>query len=488
MKHLWYIGIFVFMFIWFAQVHPLAVLDADDWGHISFARNALPDLNEWNPAKLFPEILMSFVCTVAAYTVYPITGDYVGAISIMSALVTSGFITLYVYCFGKFIRRTFEFENIEYIYVEILFFILHFLIFRHGDTGNTYLFHCEDLTCYYNYLLPALLNASIVLCMIENEKIKEFESGGDAIKRGLFYVVLYLAIFSNLIDNIILVGYAEVEICICIIRMIKEKGNLKKILKERSLFIGVVLCWCVCVGFELLGGRASIANGASTSLWQDVWQTMINFIGLMNTMHKIFILFAGGVSALAIVLLVVQKKKEDNIIVYRTLGMILGLAVLLLVYAIMITAKVNVNYISRSEYIFGVFFYSLLFVTTCFGYIMKKMEEITVLIPLMLCVLVSFVNTNLRTFKDSNQFTISGALCNEISKDLVEQVIKADQAGLTSIELEVSKSGGVNNWPQAIYMGESMSVVLYKHGVTHRKIEIKLIPSVEYNEKYQLYQ
>ena len=94
--------------------------------------------------------------------------------------------------------------------------------------------------------------------------------------------------------------------------LISEKDNLKKNVKEQSLFIGVLLCWFVCVIFELLGGRASIANGTSTSLLQDVWQTVNNFIGLMKTMHKLFILFAGGVSALAIVLLGVYKKKEEN--------------------------------------------------------------------------------------------------------------------------------------------------------------------------------
>ena len=70
----------------------------------------------------------------------------------------------------------------------------------------------------------------------------------------------------------------------------------------------------------------------------------------------------------------------------------------------------------------------------------------------------------------------------------VQKVISADEAGELKVELEVSNSGGANNWPQAIYMGERISAALYKHGVTNRKVEITLIPSTEYNERYNLYQ
>lgn len=140
-KSIWYVGIFFFMFIWFTKIHPLVVLDGDDWGHLSFARRAIPELSRWNPVKLFPEIFMSFCCTVAAYTIVPITGDYVLSITIMSAIVMSGFITLYVYSLGNCLKRLFHVSPEVSVFVEGLFLVLHFLIFRMGDVDNTYLFY-----------------------------------------------------------------------------------------------------------------------------------------------------------------------------------------------------------------------------------------------------------------------------------------------------------------------------------------------------------
>ena len=158
------------MFIWFSKVHPLVPFDGDDWGHLSFARRAVPELTQWNPAKLFPEIFMSMTCTIAAFTIAPITGDYIGAITIMSAFVTSGFITVYIHCFSECLKRIFKVSSNHSVLIEALFLILHFLILRQGDSDNTYLLYCIDLNCYYNYLLPALLNASLVLFMIKNDK------------------------------------------------------------------------------------------------------------------------------------------------------------------------------------------------------------------------------------------------------------------------------------------------------------------------------
>ena len=179
LKYLWYIGIFLFMLVWLIKVHPLVISDGDDWGHMSFARRALPELRLWNPAKLFPELFMSFCCTFAAYTIVPITGDYVLSMTIISAIVMSGFIALYVYSFGSCLKRLFSISTGICVFVEGLFLVLHFLIFRMGDVNNTYLFYCVDLNCYYNYLMPALLNASLVMILFKNEKITHFFRQGD---------------------------------------------------------------------------------------------------------------------------------------------------------------------------------------------------------------------------------------------------------------------------------------------------------------------
>lgn len=483
-KYLWYISVFVFIYIWFSQVHPLVLFDADDWGLVSFARNALPDLDKWNPAKVFPEVLMSFACTVAAYTIYPITGDYIRSITIISSLVASSFITFYVYCLGNCIRRIFDFNSIKCIYVEALFLILHFLIFRQGDTGNTYLFYCEDLTCYYNYLFPALLNASMVMWLFGN---KTQRTDKNYVKNGIVVLVIYLAIFSNLIDNIILAGYVAIEIIFDLLDAYKRKTGCRKFIKEQGSYLLILMCWCVCAVFEMLGGRAAIAGENGNSFAECIMQTIDNYMDLMMRMHKIFILFAIVITGITVFLMFLKKARRkwlDDLLIPTK---ILCLIVLMTVYAIIITAKVEASYIGRSEYVFGICFYILFFLMICLGYVIKNAERSLIAVPLMLFILLSFVNTNMKTFREPNQMNVSGNICYKMSYDLVEKVISADEAGKSAIELEVSNSGGVNNWPQAIYMGERISTALYKHGVTNNKIEITLIPSTKYNERYNLY-
>lgn len=56
----WYLGVFGFLFVWFTQIHPLVVYDADDWTYLAYVRSATPIWGDWNPAKVFPETVMPF--------------------------------------------------------------------------------------------------------------------------------------------------------------------------------------------------------------------------------------------------------------------------------------------------------------------------------------------------------------------------------------------------------------------------------------------
>lgn len=100
----WYLGVFGFLLVWFTQIHPLVVYDADDWTYLAYVRSATPIWGDWNPAKVFPETVMPFFSTVAVYTLMPLLGDYILAQTVMHALVVSAFITVYVFCFTELVK------------------------------------------------------------------------------------------------------------------------------------------------------------------------------------------------------------------------------------------------------------------------------------------------------------------------------------------------------------------------------------------------
>ena len=65
---LFYLAIFIFLFVWFTKVHALVVFDADDWSYLAYVRATTPVWGEWNPAKVFPEVVFPFFSTAAPTT------------------------------------------------------------------------------------------------------------------------------------------------------------------------------------------------------------------------------------------------------------------------------------------------------------------------------------------------------------------------------------------------------------------------------------
>ena len=65
----------------------------------------------YNPIKVLPETLFPLSGLVAAYVVYPLVGDYISAISLTSALVMAGLISLYMYLFFKLVERWFSLSD-----------------------------------------------------------------------------------------------------------------------------------------------------------------------------------------------------------------------------------------------------------------------------------------------------------------------------------------------------------------------------------------
>ena len=89
--------VFVSMFIFFTSVHCLIIYDGDDWVNLSQMRLFVPMWRGFNPIKILPETLMPLVGYLSGYAITPITKNYVAAVTLLSALLVSGFITLYMY-------------------------------------------------------------------------------------------------------------------------------------------------------------------------------------------------------------------------------------------------------------------------------------------------------------------------------------------------------------------------------------------------------
>lgn len=488
---LFYLGVFLFIFVWFSRIHPLAIYDGDDWTYITYGRTVLPQWHAWNPAKVFPEVFMPLCSTAAVHVLMPLVGDYLTSMAVMNAFVVSVFIAVYVYCFGSLIKRLFSLSSLSTIYVAALFLVFHFLVFRKDDANNHYLFYCEDTNCYYNYLLPALLNASLVMYMIENRRFDEFLANGSWAAKGIFCAVVYFAIFSNLVDSVILAVYAGSRILLDFISKVKKDFRLKAFLRSNLLYIAIMIAWLISAVYELSGGRA--AMHADVSIIGRLKETIYYLKdAIFWKTSKIFLYSSIATVAIAGILLATSKEKKqtDKFFLAQMVVFFTCVAAMVVCMVVLCTI-VSPIYISRPEYLFSIFFYVFLIVLACLSYIIVKYPKVLVAMPLAICVLISLCDTAGKTFAESNMSKWDAEICTQISRDLVEQVVAADRAGLTEMTLYVPDfvpdSQTEDNWPHSVGLMPRMTTALYEHGIIHYPVQItEVIPSMEFNEKYNL--
>lgn len=485
----WYVAVFGFLMVWFTQIHPLVVYDADDWTYLAYVRSATPIWGDWNPAKVFPETVMPLFSTVAVYTLMPLLGDYILAQTVMHALVVSAFITVYVFCFAELAKRVLPVKAAGAVAASALFLLLHFLIFRSRQQDNRYLFHCVDLNCYYNYLIPGLLNASLVMYMLNNPGFDAFLAGGSPARKGIFYLILYYAIFSNLTTSGILAAFAGSSLLISIIRK-GRSFRLGQFVRENALFLGILLAWLVSAIFELNGGRAASDEWNGSFAWKLKY-TLYGLKEVAFGCNPVFwcVSVCCVVAAIAALAASRGKKKENPVDPWLSAVCIVAAAAIL-VYTLFLCAAVTPSYIYRSEYLFEFCFFGLMIVSLCFAYLFSVWPKLFVLAPLALCILASRINTGGATFQESTMGNLDPKICAEISRDIIDQYVQADQAGqkqmLLYVPVHTEDPDTQDNWPHSVVLIPRITNTLYEHGIISYPIDITVVPSVEMNEKYHL--
>lgn len=487
---LWYSAVFVFLYIWFSKIHPLVIYDADDWTYLAYVREAMPLLGDWNPGKVFPEVVMPLVSSIGLYTLYPLTGDYIGTFTVIHALVVSGFITLYVRCLEGLLGRVFDLPRTQGILLSGLFLLFHFMALRGQEINNLYLFHCVDLNCYYNYLIPALMSAALLMYLMRNDRFDAFMDSDRYVMQGIFWVAVYFTIFSNLATSGILAAFAGSRVLLALIR--RWKGlKIREFIRDNRVDLLILLLWLASAVVELSGGRADSAalNG---SLFARLRRTAFYLKESLYYSSRIFWLVVGVITALSAGCYIRCRGKGEAEQSLREAALtVLVAAAAMLVYTLLLCAVVTPKYLTRSEYLLGLFFYGFLIVLLAAGYLLKRLPKLVRILPLLLIVLTSTVNTNGQTFQESNKYNVDPTVCANISRDILGQVVAASEAGKKEMTLyvpyNVPDPYTQDNWPHTLVLMHRIAGALYEHGMIPEYVAIdEVIPSVEMNQKYGL--
>ena len=472
---------FAAMFVFFSQVHPIVLFDGDDWNVISDARTALPKWGGWNPIKVLPETFFPICGYFAAYVVLPIVGDYLTAFTIAAALIVSIFIAAYVILFVLFAEKVLRLERLSAIFFGAMFLLLHFAVFLHHNTqDNLYLFHTTDADCYFNYVLPNLLNAALVLLLAQVDVTKNFFDRVTWKSVGLFFA-LYLAIFSNVLSSCVLAIFVGVEL---ISRVeLKNFAARKFFAENRSLFVFIIF-WLISLLFEANGGRAkSMAHEGNFFATVIDTAAMVIHSLLLENHGAALMIFA----ALTMIFVFMRRTADEKTLeLWRVMKKFLLCLPLWTVYIILVAAKSEATYALRPDVQFGFFFFVFTIFFAALSFWVRKFPRFAFILPILTFALFTWIFSGKRTLCPSTFNHVPEKVCVEVSRHIVNQIVAADRAGLTAVVVTVPKGDDNDNWPHPLYMGKNISRTLHAHGIISRRLDVTILPDATLNARFNL--
>lgn len=463
---IYYLSLFLVFFVFFSQVHPLVPFDTDDWMYMGLARPPYPTIYQWNPTKLLPELIQPLLGLFAAYFVSPILGDYINALVVTHASVISLFITTYFFFIQKVLTRKFLVSPISGFCIITILVLLHFIALKTHSLGNDHLFFSEDVNCYYNYIVPNLLCACLVMWLICNDinTISNYKI------KGILYFLTFIALFSNLYSSVILVAYVGAYLLFNLSTCDKkERGWFSNYIKHKRFFIAIVLVWLVVQLFEANGVRATAYGYMELPFGKSLLLTL-QYIYYRLHINGWFLLFSFTV-------LVIGKsyhffKENRNLFHIGRLQGIIMLAMLLsFLYLTLLSSRVFPFYMIKSDVMLSYLFFFFLLVALCLGYLTIKIPFVKILFPFVISFFFYTLNLKENTFKDVQFFHGTDIqTCIKIDNEIINQVKTADYLGNDTVTIMVHNYNEFTNWPMKMDDAQYIGITLHKHGVIKRNI------------------
>ncbi len=468
--------VFAGLLIFFTCINPLTIYDADDWMYISELRKPIPILHTWNPAKIFPETFMPLVSYFGAFIINPIINDYFRSLSLAHGLFASIVITLYFVEFPlMFYKKKFASAPASIAY-GLLFVLLHFISHIQKGHDNFFLLGAINVTCFYNYILAVIINASLVMHFMSFGGPRAWFKNSSIIHKIIVAIWAYFAIYSNLFSSVVLATYIGTELLLTLIKEIKSKDfNLKKYCANNWLNLLLIAVWFCANLFEATGGRASDIHGNTIA---NIPMAFVNTILGFVTINVFFIIFE---------VVVFYKWKKMHKHFNETSIFFLVCIGIQLLYIILLSSATEVSYANRTEVTIGNYFYLFIALLLCLNQLIQEDKHYKKL-PLLLCgTILLLLNHPGRILYPYNFSYLSYKQCNAVMNDIISQFKEAEENGKQEIVLVIPKFDSDDNWPLANYVGERMSKALKRHNILDTYITVKdLKLSDEKNKQFNI--
>lgn len=480
--------LFLVFYMIFCKMHPLYIYDMDDWTYISYNRIGIPAPHYWNPTKVLPEILLPLGAEIAVDVVYPVTGDYVGSIALILGCILALSLTSLIVCFGKWINR---YYNLSFGMCAGCMTVLSILFFMPFYTLNfqfASMFYASNVNAVYNYAIPGIFNGILIFLLWKEEasaggKKFDWSDKNRLFKNSILILFIYLCINSNLFHSIVSLGFVGAVLTENLFDAVKSRKK-----KKFSLFVKEYICdnltylimlaaWFGSMILESMGERASMAGSGF-----KLGESMGNFMWAIKNMSKYFWLLVVGSLFLAFAVWMYEaaKRKEKDLPFIRAVWRALCGFILTSVYLILLCAKVSPEYSKSSSVLWGTAFYGIMIFAVSTGYILKKIPQCFLLLPIGAWVVASVFVVE----RDNYREVFYSPVVKEIGNDIVNQIVEADQKGDSECVVYIPVTHHPELPDTLLTSGDRIARTVYLHGLTTKYMNVKIESSLEKTEEY----
>ena len=476
--------VFSILAIFFLRICPVIPYDGDDWYFAGAMRWPFPLWGVFNPTKVLPETIEPFCGYIAAYIVYPITGDYVASLS-----YTMGFCIAcisFAFCFSlyMYLIRKIKVSNHKALAVEFIILLSLFLVFKQRTSESFYALWSSDVNCCFNYVVPGLINGITVFVLEIYSSLEKDRR--NTIRSGALLIGVYFSVFSNIELSIIIAVYAGVKILEYILTTNSNWNKVihKGLFTDNKWYWGILLTWLISLVYELNGGRARVLS--NSSFWaQGFKDTIRQMIAFAKNINPIFGALAIITIVAAIILSTIGSAKgnEFDKVIRNTLRKSIFTGIIISIYLLLLFTKLGGGYASRPDCMWAIQFAAYWILAISLAEVITKCKAIRMVIPL--CVILMTIST----FNINNPYISSHggrdyATCKAIDDYIIEQIVEADRNGQSYVEVRVPLEQSNDNWPHPYNMAHWMQNTLYAHGITHRRMTIVFVPDPSVNEMF----
>lgn len=470
-----FIFVFAFLMFFFTVIHPITIISGDDWKGLSLSRAAYPQWHGFNPIKVVPELSLPFVGYFSSFFLKPFGVDFFFGVAIVTAFVTSSVVTIFLIQLHLLLKEKFATGSRLSLIITSILFLYFFGMFKSTD-NSPYLLWEINLTCYYHYVLPALMNGSLVIYLMRKDVNNTFYSrflNGESL---FLVLVTYLCIFSSIFASVILASYCGARLLTSILVNIKCKFY---ILKKNQFDIFVLVVWFISAIYEMNGGRASQIEESGL----EIGKSICNLIQFLHYTDPLF----GGLLVVSLIISIYffsigyGKNAQE---IKHAYWMLLLSWMFSFAALILVCAKASPSYAERPVAMWGIYMYPLLAMCIFISSVCKKNKWISTLLPLLVLCLLNKSTSAKTTLMESQNLNLTFAKAQAVGENIISQVIKAQKDGQDLVVLHVPKGDDNDNWPFPVYMGSGISRTLLINGIIEKEIKVEIYPDKNLNSEY----